>query len=91
MSVGEKSTTTVKEKNFVVRRIGCHHDLRPANILLLDGRFVITDFGLSRLKPSSGTSKDPLGGGVDEYLETEMTEMQRWMNCQKFANAPVGL
>lgn len=33
-----------------IRLIGCHHDLKPANVLVQDGRFLLADFGLSNLK-----------------------------------------
>jgi serine/threonine protein kinase len=45
--------------------IGCHHDLKPSNILIFGGRLTLADFGLSRLIPpeqGSGTDfKDCLG------------------------------
>lgn len=30
--------------------IGYHHDLKPKNVLVSKGRFVLSDFGLSKLK-----------------------------------------
>jgi serine/threonine protein kinase len=39
--------------------IGCHHDLKPANVLIDGSKFLLADFGLSRFKTSnesSGTS-----------------------------------
>ncbi|KAM0331636.1 hypothetical protein ACHAQA_003315 [Verticillium albo-atrum] len=37
--------------------IGCHHDVRPANILVDQRQFILTDFGLANLKdPSEGSS-----------------------------------
>jgi serine/threonine protein kinase len=40
--------------------IGCHHDLKPANILVEGSRFVLADFGLSRFKEASESSGTPL-------------------------------
>jgi serine/threonine protein kinase len=40
-----------------VQHIGCHHDLKPANVLVKNGTFLLADFGLSRLKPLEGDSK----------------------------------
>lgn len=51
-----------------IKRKGCHHDLRPRNILLLHGKFVLADFGLSRLKSLDQDSKTPRRGGDDDYL-----------------------
>ncbi|KAL2847145.1 kinase-like domain-containing protein [Aspergillus pseudoustus] len=59
------------EGDSIWRRIGYHHDLRPANILRMGERLVIADFGLSALKPTSGTSKDLLHGGQEDYLSPE--------------------
>jgi serine/threonine protein kinase len=37
--------------------IGCHHDLKPANVLVDNSRFLLADFGLSRFKDSSEDSQ----------------------------------
>jgi serine/threonine protein kinase len=45
--------------------IGCHHDLKPANILVDNNKFLLADFGLSRFKDStedSQTSYKSVGG-----------------------------
>lgn len=45
--------------------IGCHHDLKPANILVDDRKFLLADFGLSRFKDKledSETSYKNVGG-----------------------------
>ena len=39
--------------------IGCHHDLKPANILVEGRRFLLADFGLSRFKEASESSDTP--------------------------------
>lgn len=37
--------------------IGCHHDIKPDNILVMDGKFVLSDFGLSTFKdPAQGSN-----------------------------------
>lgn len=37
--------------------IGCHHDLKPGNVLVEDQRFILSDFGLARLKlPAEGST-----------------------------------
>lgn len=39
--------------------IGCHHDLKPKNILVEGDRFLLADFGLSRFKVQSDGSRTP--------------------------------
>lgn len=39
--------------------IGCHHDLKPKNILVEGNRFLLADFGLSRFKVQSDGSRTP--------------------------------
>ena len=46
-------------------RIGCHHDLKPQNVLVDDAEFLLADFGLSRFKEheeGSATSPRSVGG-----------------------------
>lgn len=39
-----------------LKMIGCHHDLKPHNVLVDNGRFILADFGLATMKdPSEGT------------------------------------
>jgi serine/threonine protein kinase len=46
--------------------IGCHHDLKPANVLVEGSRFLLADFGLSRFKEASESS-DTLSRTVQPY------------------------
>ena len=49
----------------MLTRIGCHHDLKPQNILVDDTTFLLADFGLSRFKElteGSATSYKYVGG-----------------------------
>jgi serine/threonine protein kinase len=46
--------------------IGCHHDLKPANVLVEGSRFLLADFGLSRFKEASESS-DTLSRTVYPY------------------------
>ncbi|CAG8977221.1 hypothetical protein HYALB_00007917 [Hymenoscyphus albidus] len=62
---------TLKDGDIEVTKIGYHHDLRPANILVNDGIFMLADFGLSKLKPDDQDSKSRLRGGHDDYLGPE--------------------
>lgn len=55
-----------KEHGVDLARIVIHHDLRPANILVNHKTFILTDFGLARLKPAEGCSQTIWpGGGAD--------------------------
>ncbi|KAK3368038.1 kinase-like domain-containing protein, partial [Podospora didyma] len=53
-----------------VSLIGCHHDIKPDNILVMDGKLVLSDFGLSTLK--EGVHSDTyLRFGQGFYLAPE--------------------
>lgn len=63
-----------------VGRIGYHHDLRPPNILLHSGTFVIADFGLSKLRPDDQDSRTRLSGGDDDYHGPEAFNYNERLN-----------
>lgn len=69
-----------KDKSVDLSRVGYHHDLRPKNILIKDGIFMIADFGLSKLKPDDQDSKSRLRGGHDDYLGPESFNEVDWTN-----------
>jgi serine/threonine protein kinase len=48
--------------DFNLQHIGCHHDLKPANVLVKNGSFLLADFGLSRLKTHEEDSKTTFRG-----------------------------
>ena len=50
--------------------IGYHHDLKPKNVLLASDRFVLSDFGLSKLKAGED-SRTPFRVGQGYYLAPE--------------------
>jgi hypothetical protein len=49
--------------------IGCHMDLKPANILIHQGKLLLADFGLSRLSPDKSRTRFQNGQG--DYLAPE--------------------
>lgn len=51
--------------------IGAHHDLKPNNILIRGSRFVLSDFGLSRIKDADKGSKTLYQGGGDYSVAPE--------------------
>lgn len=59
------ATHNLFSKDNMLTRIGCHHDLKPQNVLVDDATFLLADFGLSRFKElteGSATSYKSVGG-----------------------------
>ena len=56
---------------FNVQKIGCHYDLKPDNILYRPGKFILSDFGLSRLSDEDKGSKSLYRNGGAEYWAPE--------------------
>ena len=54
-----------------LQQIGCHHDLRPKNILVDGNDFILADFGLSRLKNTSQNSDTMHKQGQGDYIAPE--------------------
>lgn len=59
------------EHRIDLKLIGCHHDLRPHNILVSGTTFILADFGLSRFKESTRDSDTPFQRGMGDYLAPE--------------------
>ena len=60
-----RATHDLFSEDGMLSRIGCHHDLKPQNVLVDDGTFLLADFGLSRFKElteGSATSYKFVGG-----------------------------
>ena len=58
-----------------LKLIGCHHDLKPRNILVDGPNFILADFGLSRLKSISETSNTLFRRGQGDYLAPECEDV----------------
>lgn len=54
---------------------GYHHDLKPGNILIRQGKFIIADFGLSKFKADAGTSSTLHKVGTTAYLPPEAANL----------------
>lgn len=61
--------------------IGCHHDIKPDNILVIRSRLVIADFGLCTLKGPSEGSKSLLRCGGHYYHAPECEDYDD--DCKK--------
>ncbi|KAL8878926.1 MAG: hypothetical protein Q9198_003363 [Flavoplaca austrocitrina] len=58
-------------ESFNLRKIGCHYDLKPDNILYCSRKFILSDFGLSRLGGEKDGSKSLYRDGGGEYMAPE--------------------
>lgn len=56
--------------------IGCHYDLKPDNILVRGTQFLLSDFGLSRMKTAAEGSGSYFKGGLADYLAPECQDLQ---------------
>ena len=63
------------ERRIDLKLIGCHHDLRPDNILVSGTTFILADFGLSRFKESLRDSDTPFRRGMGDYLAPECEDL----------------
>ena len=64
-----------------LRAIGCHHDLKPSNVLVDKSEFILADFGLSRLKESPQTSATLSKDARGDYLAPECEDLEA--DCEK--------
>ena len=72
----EKLHTLVSE-DLNINLIGCHHDLRPHNILVQNRKLLLADFGLSSLKEVTQVSKTSWKKGDARYLAPECEDVER--------------
>ncbi|KAL8666354.1 MAG: hypothetical protein Q9202_001625 [Teloschistes flavicans] len=70
-----------------VRLIGCHRDLRPDNVLVERGRFILADFGLSALKSVSEDSKSLYKAGAGLYAAPECNDVDKDFEPQRIGRA----
>ena len=60
-----------------IHLIGCHRDLKPANILVDDKRFLLADFGLSRIVDKQGTSSSTAPNIAGDFIAPEHEDKSR--------------
>ena len=73
---------TYSSDSLEIDLIGCHHDLRPKNILLESDKFLLADFGLSTLKYVIESSKSPFKEGMGDYLAPECQNIEEGFEKQ---------
>jgi serine/threonine protein kinase len=59
------------ERQINLDFIGCHHDLRPCDILFSETAFILADFGPSTFKQAVQNSATPFKLVIDDYLAPE--------------------
>ncbi|KAL2815793.1 kinase-like domain-containing protein [Aspergillus cavernicola] len=69
------------EKKIELSLVGCHHDLRPRNILVSGPNFILADFGLSTFKPPSQDSATPFKPASDDYIAPECEDWDNMFNA----------
>jgi serine/threonine protein kinase len=62
---------SLRDHDTELQRIGYHHDLRPANILVSQGTFLLADFGLASIKDVEQGSKTYFKETKGDYFAPE--------------------
>jgi len=65
-----------RDHDTELERIGYHHDIRPANILVDSRTFYLADFGLAKMKPGDAKSETDWITGLGDYVGPECRNEQ---------------
>ncbi len=58
-----------------IRAIGCHHDLKPSNVLVDGAKLILSDFGLARIKELPCDSATLFKSAYGEYQAPECQDI----------------
>ena len=58
-----------------IQQIGCHYDIKPRNILFSNGKLLLSDFGLSRLRKTEEGSQTTFKKGEGNYMAPECEDV----------------
>ena len=80
-ALGELSSAIEVVHNYAsdqlnLNLLGIHHDLKPQNILVHEGTFILADFGLSKFKEATESSKTMFNIGGGHYLAPECEDYE---------------
>ena len=84
LSSALESVHSYSYRNLELEMIGCHHDLKPKNILVDGAKFILADFGLSQLHNATDSSKTVFRSGEGFYIAPECEDLEN------FETFPVG-
>jgi serine/threonine protein kinase len=76
LASGLKALHNHRNDELNLEMIGCHRDLKPNNILVDSGKFILADFGLSTIKKSTYSSKSMSRDRNDDYRAPESEDFQ---------------
>lgn len=76
LSSALESVHSYTHKGLNLEMIGCHHDLKPRNILVDGHTFILSDFGLSQMKGAAESSKTMFKSGEGYYLAPEAEDLK---------------
>ncbi|KAK6338057.1 hypothetical protein TWF696_001529 [Orbilia brochopaga] len=62
--------------------VGCHHDLKPKNILVDGPRFILSDFGLSQMRSDLKDYKSMYQSGEGFYIAPECEDLSTFQKLE---------
>jgi serine/threonine protein kinase len=71
LSFAVETVHNLADANLQLTRSGCHHDIKPKNILVDGAHFILADFGLSKFKDPEQTSETTFRVGEGYYMAPE--------------------
>jgi len=94
-ALAELSSALEQVHNFFdekldLRRIGCHHDFKPRNILVHGTSLLLADFGISRFTSISEGSKAPFEPVMDDYSAPECEILEKYGSRITFKKSRIG-